>query len=235
MKKKHLREKRARKLFSALLFSSWISFMALAGFFIPSFLVQFPLFQVKRVEVNGNYRIPFEEIKRAVEELSTNLMKLKGSELESLLNAKFGNRIKEVRLEKRFTSQGIVLKVSVEERRPVARLSLGGSYRLVDKEGVIFKPIEDEGKDLVEIRTYDVDVLEEGFSKLYEQVLGIGLPLKRVLVKRDRIVLELRGKSVILPPIESLPDNLSERLRMIYNVPQEKVDLRYDRFILVRN
>ena len=234
-KKPYSRGNRARKLFSLILFLSWISFMAFAGFFVPSFLTQLPFFQIKRVEVKGNYRIPFEEVKEAVEGLSGNLMKLKGSQLRNLLNARFENRVKRVELRRRFTREGIVLEVSIEERVPVAKLRLGGSYRLLDKEGVIFKPLGEEGKDLVEIRTYDKDALVEGFTKLYEEVISLRIPVKTILIRRDKVILELESKRIVLPPLEFFSDNISERLRMIYNFPQEKVDLRYDRFILVRN
>ncbi len=234
-KKPYSRGNRARKLFSVALFLSWIGFMALAGFFVPSFLTQLPFFQIKRVEVKGNYRIPFEEVREAVHSLSGNLMKLRGPQLRDLLNARFENRVKRVELRRKFTREGIVLEVSIEERVPVARLRLGRSYRLLDREGVIFKPLGEEGKGLVEISTYDKEVLLKGFPRLYEEVLSLRMPLNRILIKKDRVVLELEGRRIVLPPLEFFSDSISERLRMIYNFPQEKVDLRYDRFILVRN
>ena len=179
MKKKPSRGNRAGRLFSLLLFSSWIGFMAVASFFLPSFLGQLPLFQIKQVEIDGNYRIPFEYIRDVVVDLNGNLMSLRSSELEKLLNAKFENRVKKVELKKKFTSKGIVLEVRIEERVPVAKLKLGRSYRLLDKEGVIFKPIGDEGKDLVEVKAYDKGILSKSFPRLYDEVLSLVFLLRR--------------------------------------------------------
>jgi len=209
--------------------------MGAAGFFVPSFLTRLPQLQLRKVEISGNYSVPFEEIKVAVEELSKNLLKLRESELENLLNTRFGNRIREVKLKRSFTAEGIVLKVAVEERHPVARLKLGNSYKLVDRDGVVFKPLKGEGEGLVEVTAYDLDLLKETFPTLYNEVLSLGLPLRRVLIRKSDILLELEKKRVLLPPARSLPSGISERLRMIYNIPQEEVDLRYDKFILVRN
>ena len=235
MKKKHNTERRAQKLFSVILFVAWISFMAFAGFFAPSFFAQLPFFKVKQIELSGNDKIAFEDIKELVEELSTSLTSLNEENLLSELNARFDGRVKKVYMTRDIGIGGTNLRLRVVERKPVARLRFGQSYLLLDEEGVAFAPFEGEGKGLVEVETYDIDLLREHFSRLYEGVISLNIPLKLIRVRRDSVVLILNSKKVILPPLELLPPNVSERLKMIYNFPEEKVDLRYGRFILVRN
>jgi len=229
------RNKIAKRFFSVILFSSWISFMAVAGFFVPSFLTQFPMFKVKRVVIEGNDKIPFESVKSVIRELSTNLLKLNGEELKESLNAKFGGRVKAVLLSKDLSVEGITLKVKLVERRPVAKIRIGKEFLLVDKDGNLFYPLNDDLSKLVELRTYDLRVVRNHFSKLQESVLSTTLPIKLVEIKRDRVLLYLRDKKVVLPPIELLSENVSSRLKLIYNFPEGNVDLRYRRFILVRN
>ncbi len=232
MKKKH---DRAKHLFSVILFTAWIGFMATAGFFIPSFLPQIPIFQIREVVIKGNRVINFEDIKPVIEELGTNLVNLNETQIRKELNARFKGRIKRVYLEKEFHLNGMTLNITIEERVPVAKVKLGKSYVLIDREGIMFKPLGDDLKELPEIRTYDIEELKDNFRKLYRNVFSLDLDLKRVYVKRDRTVLQLRTKKVILPPIGSLSEEVSSRLKLIYNFPEEVVDLRYGRFILVKN
>jgi len=235
VKKKHDTERRAQKLFSVILFIAWIGFMAFAGFFAPSFFAQLPFFKVKQIELSGNQKIAFEDIKEIVEELSTSLTTLNEENLLSELNARFDGRVKKVYMTRDIGINGTSIKLRVVERRPVAKLRFGQSYLLIDEEGVAFTPFEDEGKELVEVSTYDIDLLRTHFTKLYEGVLSLNIPLKLIKIRRDSVLLVMDSKKVILPPLELLPPNISERLKMIYNFPEEKVDLRYGRFILVRN
>ncbi|RLJ70354.1 POTRA domain-containing FtsQ-type protein [Hydrogenivirga caldilitoris] len=235
MKKKHNAKRKAQKLFSLILFTSWISFMAFAGFFAPSFLAQLPFFKVKQIELNGNEKISFEEIKSIVEELSTNLVKLNEENITDALNARFKNRVKRVYMTKSLGLDGMRIKVKVVERKPVAKLKFGQNYLLIDKEGSLFPPLEGEDKGLIEIQAYDMDLLKAHFEKLYSEVISMNLPIKHIYIRRDSVILNLVSKQIILPPLELLPDNISGRLKMIYNFQEETVDLRYGRFILVRN
>jgi len=235
VKKKHNPDRRVQRLFSAILFASWIGFMAFAGFLAPSFLAQLPFFRIKQIELSGNEKISFEDVKSVVEELSTSLTGLNEESILNALNTKFKNRIKKVYVTRELGIDGMNVKLRLVERTPVAKLKLGQSYLLVDKEGVTFPPLEGEGEKLVELRTYDMDILRTHFRKLYESVISTNLPIKTVYINRDSVVLIMNSKKIILPPLEVLPANISARLKMIYNFPEEKVDLRYGRFILVRN
>jgi len=233
---KNKESSRSRKLFSALLIGSWFGFMAVAGFFIPSFLTQLPLFRIKEVAVEGNRGVEFALIKETIEEMSTDLFSLSEEDLLSVLHVRSKGRVKRVFLSKEFGLDGVTLRVRIVEREPVAKVPLGEGYLLIDAEGVLFKPATgDKTAPLTIVRTYDIDLLQEHFPRLYRLVLSLGLPLRQVSVRRDRVILRMPRKVVVLPPLELMPEGISRRIKMIYNLPEEKVDLRYDRFILVRN
>lgn len=235
MKKKHLREERAKRLFSVLLFVAWISFMAFAGMFIPSLIHQLPFFKIKEIEVSGNYKVDFEAIKETIEELSVSLKGLDEKSLTEALNERFEGRVKKVYMNRNITLAGIEVKLKIIERVPVAKVKLGNSFMLIDGEGVLFPAVSERELNLPEVRTHDVEVLQNHFYRLYDSIKSVKLPIQRIDVKPDRVVLVLKNKKAILPPLELLPGNISGRLKMIYNFSQETVDLRYGRFILVRN
>jgi cell division septal protein FtsQ len=226
---------RGKRVFTVFVIFSWFGVAALAGFFVPSFLTQLPLFGIKKVEVEGNRRVEFSLIRETIEELSADLLNIDEEKILSLLSVRSGGRVKKVFLSRDFSLDGITVRVTVVEREPVARVALGRGYVLIDAEGVIFKPLEGDPTDLPLIKTYDVDLLKEHLPRFYTLVLSIGLPVEQVVVRKDMVVLKLKGKVLILPPLDSLPDSVSDRIKMIYNLREEKVDLRYDRFILVRN
>ncbi|HIQ31663.1 MAG TPA: hypothetical protein EYH49_05830, partial [Aquifex aeolicus] len=155
---------------------------------------------------------------------------------EDILRERFGDRIKSVKVRRRYTFSGAILKIEVEERTPVARLKLGKGYLLIDSEGYTFRPMGDEGKNLPYVATYDKELLFKNFTRLYDEVLSLGLPVKEVRVKPRGVLVVLNTTKLILPPLEDLPDNLSARVKMVYNLFKNgsKVDLRYSKFILVR-
>lgn len=193
------------------------------------------MFQIKEVVVEGNEKIPLESVKTVIEELSGNLLRLNGTELKESLNGKFGGRVKEVFVSKNIGVDGIRIKVEVVERSPVAKVRVGKELLLIDEEGNLFYPMGDDLKKLVELRTYDLQVLGKNFTKLREEILSSGLPIQQIDIRRDKILLHIKEKEIILPPIDLLSENVSSRLKLIYNFPEGNVDLRYGRFILVRN
>ncbi len=225
----------AQSIFSKFMLLAWLCFIAFASFHAPSFLAQTPIFKVKEVIVEGNDKIDFHSVKEVVESLGKSILTLTEKNIQESLNKKFAGRVEKVRLNRELSTQGVKVHITIKERRPVAKLKLGASTYLVDAKGIIFKPMSDEGKGLTTITTYSLSALEKNFKGLYEGILSSGLPLRKVEIHKDKIVLLLKNKEVILPPIDMLPDNISRRLKIIYNLKGEKVDLRFRRFILVRN
>ncbi|NPA41769.1 MAG: hypothetical protein GXO18_05775 [Aquificae bacterium] len=212
----------------------WLGFIAFASFYAPFFLSQTPVFKVKEVSVYGTSKIDPQAVREAVFDLSENILALREENLKEVLRSRFGDRVKKVSLKRDFSLNGTSVSVEVKEREPVAKLKTGNSYLLIDPEGVIFKPIGEEGSKLVEIVAYDLDNLSAYFPNLYRYVLSLKLPVEAVKVMRDKVVLHIKDKVVLLPPLELMSKSVSARLEMIYNFPERKVDLRYGRFILVR-
>jgi hypothetical protein len=219
----------------ALLFAVWLSFMALAGFFIPSFLSDLPLFQIKEIVVEGNRTVDLDTVRSALFTAEGSVLETREDEILRVLNERTGGRIKKVHLKREFSLEGISVRVRVEERVPVAKVLLGRTYMLMDEEGKTFPPYPGHAKGLIEVTAYDFKILENHFGKLYSMIKRSGLEVDRIKVLRDRTVVVVGRRVLILPPIDLLPDNLADRLGLIYNFQEGKIDLRFGRFILVRN
>ncbi len=221
-----------RKVTSALLFTAWITFMALAGFFIPSFLSDLPFLRIKEIRVEGNTTLDLNTVKSAIYSFD-GILRLEEEKILSVLNERTGGRVKRVFVSREFTPKGISVRIRIEERKPVAKVRLGKYFSFIDEEGVTFPAYEK--KDLPEIVAYDLEILRRNFPKLYRAIRSSGLEVDLIRVLRDRTEI-LSGKRVlILPPLDLMPDNVAERLRIVYNFREGKIDLRFDRFILVRN
>jgi len=235
VRRKSYKENKIKTIFSRLMLLAWLGFVAFASFHLPTFLAQTPIFKIKEIVVEGNQKIDTSMVRVIAEELGKNLLALNEKNIEKHLNKVFAGRVEDVVLKREFSSEGVKVYITLKERRPVAKLKLGASTYLIDKNGVIFKPIGKEGKELVTITTYSLSILRDHFESLYRKVLLSGLPVKEVEIHEDKVILYLGNKEVILPPIDALPANVSRRLKIIYNLKEEKVDLRFGRFILVRN
>ncbi len=229
------KNKRERKILSVLLFSAWIGFMALAGFFIPSFLSNLPLFQVREVIVEGNRTVDLSTVMHALYSQQGSIMKLDENSILRILNERTGGRVKGVFLSRKITLKGVSVRIRIEERVPVAKVRVGKRYMLIDREGKTFPPYKGHPKGLVEVRTYDLKTLQLHFPRLYSMIERSRLEVSRIEIMRDKTILVSGRRVFILPPADLLPENLVDRLRMIYNFQGGEIDLRFDRFILVRN
>ncbi len=226
---------RGRRLFSAFLFCAWLTFMALAGFFIPSFLSDLPLLQIREITVEGNRTIDMDTVRSAIYSVEGSVFKLSEDQILSVLNERTGGRVKRVFVTKNVSIRGISIRIRIQERVPVAKVRSGSTYIFIDEEGKTFPAYDLRSGNLPEVVTHDLKVLEENFPKLYRSVKGSGIRVSLIKVLKDRTILVSGRRQIILPPIDLLPDNVVDRLRMVYNFREGKIDLRFDRFILVRN
>ena len=226
---------KVRKVLSALIFPAWITFMALAGFYIPTLMMKLPLFQVNGLEIEGTRVIDSREVRSLIQSMEGNLLKLRSEDVLMALNSKTQGRVKAVYLSKDFGLRGVSLKVKIEERVPVAKLKVKGKTYLIDREGFLFPPLKGEKAQVPTIVTRDPERVVRNFKRLYNGVLSSCVEVKKILIGNESVIVKLRGREAVLPSIELIKDSVSARLKMIYNFPKGKVDLRYDRFILVRN
>ena len=209
--------------------------MSLAGFFVPSFLASLPFLHVREIVVEGNRKVDLNTVRSVLYERRGSLLGLREEDLLHALNERTGGRVKRVFLKRELTLKGITLRLRIEERTPVAKVRIGGTYRLIDRDGKMFPANSDELSDLPEVRTYDLKVLQRCFPRLYRSFESSGIGFRSLVVSRDKTVVYTGKLVLILPPVESIPDNLEERLKMVYNFHKGKIDLRFNRFILVRN
>ena len=226
---------KVRKVLSALIFPAWITFMALAGFYIPTLMMKLPFFQVNGLEVEGTRVIESREVRSLIQSMEGNLLKLRSDDLLVALNSKTHGRVKAVYLSKDFGLRGVSLKIKIEERIPVAKLKVKGKTYLIDREGFLFPPLKGEKADVPSIVTRDPERVVQNFKNLYSGVFASGVKVDKVIIGNESVIVKLRNRVAILPSIELIKESASARLKMIYNFPKGKVDLRYDRFILVRN
>ncbi len=232
MKKKLKGEERT---FSLLLVALWVIFIGVTSVSLISVIDRLPPFRIKEIIVSGNERINFEDIKESVYKAQDESFAVSKEALLRELTRKYGRRVGDVKIERDMSLEGVSLKVVVEERKPVAKVRVGKKLYLIDKEGNLFEAIEGENtEDLVELKAYDLDKLLDSFGKLYRYVIDTKASIHNIVVKRDRIEIFTGHRKIILPPLDLLSQSVRRRLNVIYNYSQGKVDLRYDRFILIR-
>ncbi len=224
-----------RRLFSQTMVVFWFILVAVAGFYTPYLLVHLPAFKIKEVVVEGNEKIKSSYIVSSVMRLSNNVLSLNGDNLKELLNKSFGGRVEAVDLKRHISFNGTRVHVRVKEREAVAKVKVGNSWLLIDRNGNLFKPLGENLELLPSIEAHSIEALKEGFEILYREVFSLELPVKKIRILEDKAVLIFPDKLVFIPPLDLLSPEVSERLKIVYNLKAEKVDLRYGRFILVRN
>ncbi len=233
--RKRYKFQKIRKLFSLFLLVFWIGLIAFASFSAPAFLGRLPFFKVKEIIVEGNEYVSLSAVRKTVADLEENLLTLKEENFLSALNIRTEGRVKTVFINRSFGLDGISLNIKIVERKPIAKIKIGKGYLLIDAEGVLFKPMGEDLKKLPLLKVYNFDILKKHISHLANILKTSNLTVNYIDIKKDKILLRTSKRTVILPPLELLSENVSYRLKMIYNLQEKEVDLRYDRFILVRN
>ncbi|MDQ7082157.1 MAG: hypothetical protein Q9N34_03575 [Aquificota bacterium] len=185
--------------------------------------------------VEGNRTLDLNTVMSALYSPQGSVMKLDEGSILRTLNQITGGRVKRVFLSKKITLKGVSVRIRIEERVPVARVKTGRGYILIDREGKTFPPYRGHPENLVDVKAYDLRTLQAHFPELYGMIEKTGLKVNRIEVMRDKTVVVSGRRVLILPPLDLLPENLVDRLGMIYNFQGGRIDLRFDRFILVRN
>ncbi len=212
----------------------WIAFVIFIALFLSLFPARFPFFKIKQITVEGNETVDFKVIESVLQELTLNVERVNEENVMKYLNARTGNRIRSVKIRKKYTLEGIEVNIAIEERKPVARVSLGKSILLVDEDGEVFKPAKNENiKDLPIILTYDVSLLKY-FGKLYKELKLRNITWKLVKITADRTEVITDKYILIFPKIDEITESAYNRLNLVYNFQGKVVDLRFERFILVR-
>ena len=196
-----------------------------------------PPLRIVSVEVEGLSALPEEAVKEALSEIESSIITVDDEEILDLLVRNVGKRVKKVYLSREIRWEGSKLKVKVVERIPVAKVPVGKGFFLIDEEGVSFKPTpHDNLKNLITVKTYSLHVLEKNFPKIYKYVIKTVDKIDYLHVKVSRVVLRKGKLTLILPPAEEINEVVASRIAsvMASAISYGTVDLRYDRFILVK-
>ncbi len=205
----------------------WISSMALAGFFLPVFLDTLPYFKVKAIEVEGNNTIPTYVFSQAAGELKNNWLFITENNLLEKLNYLTNNSVEDIKVDRVFQKDGVILKLSVKERKPFLMVFEGEKKIFFDEKGVpFFSKYIPEKKPY--IYTHSVKLVKDNFPKLKNlvEVCENHIPLKDIyLSDLGTFVYTTDGTKLLLPPLEQIDQDVLDRLERIYNISMEAKEI----------
>ncbi len=239
MKKEGKKAGRRHAVIGYILVAAWIFSMALAGFFMPVLMDTLPYFRVKAIQVEGNRVIPAYVFSKAALELKNNWLFITEGRLLALLNVLTGNSVEEVKIDRTFQKDGVVLKVRVKERVPFLTVVEGEKMIFFDRKGVPFFY-----KYFTPQRPYiysqSVDLVKENFSILKSLVDICKEHLWHVdniyLSESDTVIYGNNHTRILLPAIEQISDTTLKRLSSIYNISMEakEIDLTTEGIAVIK-
>ncbi len=229
--------KRKIKIYTGVLLGLlWIASMAVLGYTLPFFLDNINFFRAKKIVVYKSEYINDKKIEEVLAHFNWNWLFIKESTIEKLLNKSLGGIIRDVNIDRDITKEGIVLKIRVYEKEPVAVVKENDKIYLVDEEGNIlpYRYIKDK---YPVIFTNNIDNLKEKFVFFYENILSRSR-IRETYVSDNKIILYLTDPNVklLLPPLEALNSAVIERYYSVINIIRSSnlenvsVDLRFKKF-----
>ncbi len=214
----------------------WIASMAVFGYTLPFFLDNINFFKAKKIVVYKSRYINDKKIEEALARFNWNWLFLKESTIKKLLNESVGGIVKDVNIDRDITEEGIVLKIRVYEKEPVAVVKENNRIYLVDEEGNIlpYRYIKDK---YPVIFTNNIDNLREKFVFFYENILSRS-SIRETYVSDNKIILYLTDPNIklLLPPLEALNSAVIKRYESVINIIRSSnlenvsVDLRFKKF-----
>ncbi len=218
----------------------WIASMAVLGYTLPFFLDNINFFKAKKIEVYKSKYINDKKIEEVLAQFNWNWLFLKESTVKKLLNESLGGIVKDVSIDRNITKEGIVLKINVYEKEPVAVIKENNKIYLVDENGNILPYRYTKDKYPV-IFTNNIDNLREKFVFFYENILSRS-NIRETYVSDNKIILYLKDPNVklLLPPLEALNSAVIERYYSVINIIMSSnlenvsVDLRFKKFVSLK-
>ena len=202
----------------------------IAVYIISFLIIKLPFLEIKEYSVIGIRQDEKQVLQNYFIALGRKIVFLPDKIIFSELNKKFGNRFKDINVDRDFTTEGIVINLTFQRRTPVAKVKVGKNIYLIDREGVIFK--DNIPSNLPIIRAKDINELKSvgrKISKIATLVDNITILSDKVIVQKDKI-------KYILPNIKLIREKelkvLKYALRQNFNA--KVIDLRYKKFILLR-
>lgn len=227
------------KLFRFLLAIIWLFSMALGGFFAPYFVDNIDFFKIKALHVEGLETIPPQVVVEEVGSFKNNWLFINERSLLKELNSRTGEAVKEVKIERVFSSRGVELRMTIKERKPLFVVFDGEKRYFFDEEGVAFSsPYLKVSGPIVYAQ--DVRLVKENFQTMKRLLDSIGPVVEDIYLTRlGTIVYTKQGLKISLPPLFLLEDRLVRRVAQIikeYNIPMdaEEVELSSENIAVIK-
>jgi cell division protein FtsQ len=207
----------------------WLSAMALAGFFFPGFLTSLPVFKIKEIQIYGANSIPPSAISSSVYQVSkNNWLFLDSKRLLAKANELTNNSLRDIKIERIPSLNGVRVNVYVQERVPIAYVVHDNILMMIDKEGELFYNPAIESK-LPTIYTFSFDYIKKHYTNLNNLVGSIkdmGFSISEVYVTDRNTIIYISGGKVVLPPLSQISPLVFDRIKRIYNkIGMGKVDV----------
>ena len=235
-----MKEGRRGTWLSYFLVVLWLFSMALAGFFIPHFTDNISFFKIRVLQVEGLETIPPHVVAEEVKKLKNNWLFINKYVLLKNINTSTGNAVKDIEITRRFGRNGVVLKITIKERKPVFSVISNNSKIFFDEDGTAFQsPYINFSTPL--IYTYDIGLINKNFNnaKSLINLLSSHSVLMDIYVTEISTIAYLKNVTkLVLPPLflinESLLEHVSKLLKD-YNIDMYKeIEIGTDNLIIIR-
>lgn len=218
----------------------WIISMGVLGFMLPFFIDSTSVFKASKILIYESKYIPRGKIEEAILQLGGNWLFTTEGILKDILKRKVGNIIEYVDIDREITREGIVLKIRVKEKEPVAIVKENAKVYLIDKDGQILPYLNPKGKYPV-IYTDDINKVTNYFSHLYKSLIS-KFDIREAYITNNKFVLYLKNRNIkiILPAAEDLENNIVrniEKVLFIINsegIANAIIDLRFNKFASIK-
>ncbi len=223
-----------KKKVKILLFSAWIFFCAVFGYFAPTLPVVKDFFAIKKVNVIGTDKFTKKDIENIFSKenwffLNTDRIK---KELKKY------NFVKEVKIDRYFVGN---VDLTVLERKPFAYLVYRGKKIMIDEDGTHLDERyfpKKKYKNLPIIVYNDISIKNDKFlkvKKIYETLEGF--KVKKYLISKSQISCVLDSGKILVFNIFDLDEGLEKAKIFINKVSLNDfkyIDFSFDSMVVTR-
>ncbi len=222
-------KRRLLLIFESLIVISWLSAMALGGFFLPGFLSSIPTFKIKELQIHGAYTVPPSVISSSVHQVSKNNgLFVDSKRILAKINELTDNSVKDIRIERSFSLDGMNVHIYVHERSPIAYVAHDDTIMMIDNQGELFYNPNIE-KKLPIIYTFSFDYIKKHSIKvneLVEFIKEMGLSINEIYVTDRNTFIYVSGSRVVLPPLSQMSPSAFDKMKKLYNkIGMERMDI----------
>jgi len=214
----------------------WLSCMALAGFYLPTFIDNLSFFKVKEVKVEGAFFIPPDLFSKAVAEFKNNWLFITEKGLLRVLNELTDNSIEVVKIERHFSKEGVRITLRVKERVPFLSVITQDKVIFFDNKGEAFSSPYIATKEPYAY-TEDINLLKEKFPIVQNLVSVFNEDLDSIYLESNYTLIHTKqGKKIKLPHFALVDKETLKRVKKVYNIDMQakEIDLRAGKIAIIR-